>query len=423
MPYVSAIICTLDRSDDLRDALRALVAQTYPPEMFEIVVVDNGSKDDTPSVVAEFAANSGARVRYIVEPIQGLSQARNTGARAAAGEVIAYTDDDAIPQPNWLTALADAFQRYDDLGAAGGPIDPLWLPERPAWFPPQCTGLLGAMDEGPHFRWLTFPECPWGPNIALRKEAHERAGGFYTGLGLVGTHLALHEEPDLCHRIQSLGYRMAYTPRARVQHKMRADKVNKGYLRRWCWARGTGHVVLYLRTGYWLASDLALEGLHALKQALELWQKARITARSDPREALSAEWETYSRAGLAAESLRQLVPRSRIAAAMQTVPDTLASLGEEEAAEYPNTLLAELVEAYQKTIPPGHMPSIETSKYQQEINALSSGISLRVSLATARAELRKGHIIGATSVAMRAICSSLSQAAWRKATRLSRRTS
>jgi GT2 family glycosyltransferase len=419
MTHVSAIVCTRDRSNDLRDTLQGLVAQSYPPESFEIIVVDNDSKDDTPSVVAEFAAASRAPVRYIVEPIPGLSQARNAGARAAAGEVIAYTDDDAIPQPNWLATLADAFHRYDDLGGAGGPIDPLWLPERPVWFPPECIGLLGAMDGGPDFRWISFPESPWGPNIALRKEAYERAGGFYTGLGLVGANLALHEEPDLCARIEGLGYRIAYVPSARVQHKMRAEKVNRRYLRRWCWARGSGHVLLYLRTNHWTTEDLPVQGLCALKTAVDLWQQSLLPTADDPYKTLSAEWEAYSQAGLAAESLRRMAPESAIAATLERVPHTLASLKESEAGDYPGAILSALIQGYEAIVSKPYTASVETRKYHRELKALLVATSRQSSVATVWAELRKGHFMRAASATMQAIRSGAVGAALRKVTWLS----
>jgi len=431
MTHVSAIVCTLNRADDLRDALTALVAQTYPPEAFEIIVVDNGSTDETPRVVAKLATGSAAPVRYVFEPTQGLSQARNAGARAAAGEMIAYTDDDAIPHPDWLASLAQAFTQYDDLGAAGGPIDPLWLPRRPDWFPPQCVELLGAMDRGPRFRWITFPECPWGPNIAVRKEAHRRAGGFHTGFGLVGSHLALHEEPDLCARIENLGYRLAYLPSAKVQHKMRSDKVNRHYLRRWCWAQGTGHVGLYLRANHWSASDLPLQGLYALKRALELWRRSRLLAHDNSHEALAAEWETYSLAGLSAESLRQMAPNSGIVATLEAVPDIIASLSEERARDYPNVLLSILLDGYRAAIPDLYATTGESTKAYQEIKALWDPLSRHINVAatsgavteplmwyrTARSELRKGHITRAASAMMRAIRYSPVGAVGRKAAR------
>ncbi|MEE8471432.1 MAG: glycosyltransferase family A protein [Dehalococcoidia bacterium] len=94
---VSAIICTHNRSDYLRQAIQSLADQTLPTEQYEVIVVDNGSTDNTRAVVEGF--DHIANLRYVYEPILGLSQARNTGWQNARGEYIAFMDDDAIGYP------------------------------------------------------------------------------------------------------------------------------------------------------------------------------------------------------------------------------------------------------------------------------------------------------------------------------------
>ena len=103
MVRISAVVCTLNRATYLARAVESLVNQTYPKEYYEIIVVDNGSTDNTREVVEQFS--QCAIIRYIYEPVKGLSQARNTGWQAAAGKYVAYLDDDAIARPRWLEKM------------------------------------------------------------------------------------------------------------------------------------------------------------------------------------------------------------------------------------------------------------------------------------------------------------------------------
>ncbi|HMV70359.1 MAG TPA: glycosyltransferase family A protein, partial [Myxococcota bacterium] len=113
---VSVIIITRDRAPLLRRALAALRDQRRAPD--EVVVVDNGSSDDTPEVIREAAA--WLPIVHVFEPIAGIPRARNAGAGAATGDLLCYTDDDATADPGWLAAIEDRFQRDPRIGLVGG---------------------------------------------------------------------------------------------------------------------------------------------------------------------------------------------------------------------------------------------------------------------------------------------------------------
>src|SRR5579863_10079992 len=103
---ISVILCTYNRCDDLTQALAGLAASRMPQSVdWEVLVVDNNSKDRTRSVVEEFSSVY-PRFRYLFEGQQGLSNARNAGIAAARGRVLAFTDDDVIIDPGWLLNLA-----------------------------------------------------------------------------------------------------------------------------------------------------------------------------------------------------------------------------------------------------------------------------------------------------------------------------
>src|SRR5208283_4457645 len=103
---ISVILCTYNRASILISALESIVAQTLPESVeWEVLVVDNNSCDQTREVVEDFCRRYPRRFRYVFEPNQGLSHARNSGIREALGEVLAFMDDDVTVEPGWLDNL------------------------------------------------------------------------------------------------------------------------------------------------------------------------------------------------------------------------------------------------------------------------------------------------------------------------------
>jgi glycosyltransferase involved in cell wall biosynthesis len=145
-PLVSAIICTHNRDRYLGFAIDSLLAQDFAD--FEIIIVDNASTDRTREVVE--ARLEDARLHYIYESELGLSVARNTGAKIAQGEILAYLDDDAIASPHWLKTLYSAYSSNPKLAIAGGRVTLIWTDgtTAPNWLSAGLAGNLGAYDLG-----------------------------------------------------------------------------------------------------------------------------------------------------------------------------------------------------------------------------------------------------------------------------------
>ena len=202
-PRASVVVCSYNGSRTLRDTLQGLEGLDYPGE-YEVIVVDDGSKDATPRVAAEFPS-----FRLIRTENRGLSSARNTGWQAATGEIVAYIDDDARPDPHWLTYLASAFMRADH-AAAGGPN-----------LPPAGDGLVADCvanaPGGPNHVLLTdtVAEHIPGCNMAFRRSALEAVGGFDAQFRVAG------DDVDLCWRIQQQGWTIGFHPAAMVWHHRR----------------------------------------------------------------------------------------------------------------------------------------------------------------------------------------------------------
>src|SRR5690349_21431211 len=123
---ISAIIPTYNRADYLGNAIQSLIEQTLPIEQYEILVIDNCSTDRTRQIVCEDFAHV-PNLRYIYEPVLGLSQARNTGWQQARGDYVAYLDDDAIASSQWLEKILFTFRTVTPIpGCVGGKVEPIW---------------------------------------------------------------------------------------------------------------------------------------------------------------------------------------------------------------------------------------------------------------------------------------------------------
>lgn len=142
---ISVIIPTHNRAASVVRAVRSAMAVDYPANRYEIIVVDNASMDATPQVVQNLQSDSNrCNLRYLREDQLGLHNARHEGARAAKGDVLIFTDDDATFDPDWPQAYAKAFAEHPEMAAAGGPVRPIW--EGPLqngywnlWGVPRCS--------------------------------------------------------------------------------------------------------------------------------------------------------------------------------------------------------------------------------------------------------------------------------------------
>lgn len=229
-PQISVIICTYNRAVLLARALMAFRDQEHPPSA-EIVVVDNNSSDDTADVVRRCTEDlrSVLPVAYVHEPRQGLSRARNTGIAAARGGILAFLDDDAVPSPGWLAALADAFAAHPDAAAVGGPIEPEFEIPRPDWLGPGVEGYYSILDLGPNSKVFPRNHLPFGANMALRRNALGDLQ-FLESLGRKGTSLQSGEESALFHSLRARGGRIVYVPLMRVRHFVPRDRLTVDWL-------------------------------------------------------------------------------------------------------------------------------------------------------------------------------------------------
>lgn len=229
---VSVIVCTLDRAESLRRTLASLGA--LRGDDHEVVVVDNGSSDHTPAVVAA----APCPVHSVVEPVLGLSVARNRGVAESRGEIVAFLDDDAEADAGWLEALATAYAGDARVGGVGGRIELVFPGGRPRWLPARLEGHYSALDLGDERRPFAPPMSPYGTNMSLRRAVFERVGGFSAGLGRRGADLLSNEEIELFGRVHALGVPVLYEPAALVHHHVEPERLSPRYVLRRAYAQG-----------------------------------------------------------------------------------------------------------------------------------------------------------------------------------------
>lgn len=267
---MSVIICTHNRAEYLGLALESALGQVF--EGFEVIVVDNGSTDQTPGVVQGFEEDP--RLVSIFEPRLGLSIARNRGARAARGEILVYLDDDAVASCYWLRALQDAFSD-GQVAIAGGRCTLIWPPNTPVppWLSPNLEGYLGRYDLGPIPRPITTAgDTPRGLNYALRRSFWQQMGGFNTGLGRVGANLLSNEELHMTQLALEQGYRVMYMPAAEVGHHVAPERLRRHWFLRRSWWQGISEYHRTQLAGTSALRQRSLGLLRGLKQALDHWQ-------------------------------------------------------------------------------------------------------------------------------------------------------
>jgi glycosyltransferase involved in cell wall biosynthesis len=231
---ISVILCTYNRCDSLATALESIAGSRLPDSVsWEVLVIDNNSKDRTREVASEFGNRNPGRFRYVFEPQQGKSHALNAGIREARGEILAFMDDDVTVDAQWLQNLTAIFQRQGWAGV-GGRV----LPERsftpPAWLSAEgkyALAPLAMFDLGPQPGELI--EAPFGTNMAFRKEVFEKVGGFRTDLGPRPGSETRGEDTEFGDRVLGTGQHLWYEPSAIVYHSLPAHRLQKKYFLTW----------------------------------------------------------------------------------------------------------------------------------------------------------------------------------------------
>jgi len=238
---VSIIICTYNRADSLQITLEGISRMIVPRNIdLEVLVVDNNSTDRTKEVIEKFNKDGFGYIGYIFERNQGLSFARNAGLDRAKGEIIIFTDDDVIVEPDWLIETVRTFYEYD-ADCVGGKILPVWPGEKPTWLSETIENILALLDYGDTVRELKAEDPPlFGANVAFTRQMLRKTGYFNTTLGRKGDKLYCSEDTDMYERLIKLNGKIIYQPKSVVHHVISINRLKKRYFRKWHFDGGVG---------------------------------------------------------------------------------------------------------------------------------------------------------------------------------------
>jgi glycosyltransferase involved in cell wall biosynthesis len=232
---VSAVISTYNRAAVLPRALDSILNQDAKDFVYEIIVVDNNSDDDTRSVIDSFLARGGPELRYVFEGRQGVSFGRNAGIAAARAPIIAFFDDDVLVPRNWLATIKKVMDQHPDVDFVGGKVLPEWTGTPPPWLTPANWSPLALVDYGPKPRYVSTENqlCLVGANLAVRRSLLESVGLFLPDLQRVKDTIGSMEDHELLIRAWRAGKRGLYTPDLVVRAGVPEIRTTKAYHRRW----------------------------------------------------------------------------------------------------------------------------------------------------------------------------------------------
>ena len=243
MESLTVCVCTCNRAGFLSRLLSELERTPVPDTLlFDVLVVDNASIDNTPEIVQKFVDRCPNLFRYILEEKAGLSHARNRGLRESNADVVAFLDDDAIPRTGWLQAIIEGYKNGDDVGAVGGQVLLAFPSEAklPGWFKKSLYPYFsqrefdgkGAIDS------RDAVDDPYGANISFLRSLALSLGGFNVSLGRQGTKLLGGEETQLCEDIRKAGFRVLLHPGSIVDHHVSLSRISLKSLFRQAWCDG-----------------------------------------------------------------------------------------------------------------------------------------------------------------------------------------
>lgn len=221
---VSVIIVTYNRQKDCREAICSALNQEVKP--YEIVVIDDASESSF-----HFEHPKVKVVRNELE--LGLGASRNIGIRVAKGDIIAFTDDDAIVSSTWIKAIQEAFER--DIDVAGGPVMPLYLSPLPNWWDANAFSVFVGVHNS------TIIGC----NLAVRKNLFEKIGYFNERLGRRHGKLLSNEEVEFFMRILKAQGRIEFSDKIIVHHKVYPERTTMLYLLKRSWYQGVSDRLTY----------------------------------------------------------------------------------------------------------------------------------------------------------------------------------
>jgi len=270
---ISAAICTYNRYHLLEKSIDSLIAQNIDANQYKIIIVDNSPANATALEFKE-RYHGQRNIQYLIETTTGLSNARNVAAHMCSSEYIAYLDDDAIADAEWLRSILGAFETFGSYaGVVCGKVSPIWSTDPPNWLP-RSKSVLGALtivDWGHPMRIAEPGQWFAGANFSIRVAPLLELGGFALSLGRVGNAgiLMSNEEKKLIAQMKAAGYDTIWAPDAKVDHLVQSERISQSWLRK--------------RFVWQAVSDFIADPEEVVKNLEERWENISNYMRHWPR--------------------------------------------------------------------------------------------------------------------------------------------
>jgi glycosyltransferase involved in cell wall biosynthesis len=267
MMHLSVVIPTKNRVAMLDELLKSILSQTLVPDKFEVIIVDNGSEDQT-KVVWESYRSQIKYLNYVFENRPGLHNGRHTGLRAAKGDILVFADDDIRALPTWLEGIAEAFEKKNVM-LVGGKCLPLFNSQPPLWLDQlwqkqnpagRILPVLSLLDLGDSIKEIS-PNYVFGCNFSIRRHILLEAGGFHPDA--MPPELIRYRgdgETHVSQFVRKKGYQTLYHPKASVYHSVSNERMTEHYFCKRSYAQGISDSYTQLRNGgfkyHWMTLTL-----------------------------------------------------------------------------------------------------------------------------------------------------------------------
>lgn len=256
---LTVILPTYNGADTLPQTLESFTRLEAPTGDWKLIVVDNASTDETPAILQSYQGRLPMQV--LKQPSPGKSKALNLAMNHIEGDFVVFTDDDVLPEPDWLTAWRSCADENPEFGLFGGHITPHWQDEPPAWLAKAIP--LGIAYAATKKGLLAGPVDPLyiaGPNMAVRAVAIKQGGRFDDDSGPSGKNYAMGEDTKFAYTMAENGYAPYHCPAARVGHIVQREQYSKAWLKQRAFRYGQSRATADVAFDHF-ANDKLLFGL------------------------------------------------------------------------------------------------------------------------------------------------------------------
>ena len=291
---LTVIIPTYNRAELLGETLATLVEQDFDKSQYEVLVVDNASTDATRQVVEQWEKKTNGLIRYLYELRPGSHYARNGAVKHAKGEILYFTDDDVLAQPDMLTEILKPFEDKTVVTVTGA-VRPKWLVEPPQWVKKYLSNYLLSLNEMEQ-KWIVSDDDQgiFSCHQAVRKDWFVRAGGYNPDI--VNGEWVGDNETGLNIKLKNLGGRFAYNGAAIIYHQIPASRMTQEYLNRRKGNQGYSDAYTEYRKHHYTNEELKSQNKMFWRKAISRLFKAyklRFLKHSDAWHLKRAEYEYF----------------------------------------------------------------------------------------------------------------------------------